>query len=230
MSAITCWSAAAAMTLRPPPSSASGCGGYGGLLVSHAATAVIVPAALSGGEFDPESLAMSSAPTPPLQRCRQAAQASTDAIEALEAVWERSRDALSPTVSTSQLRALHALEREEGINLRTLGEVLGSASPSMSRLCDRMKSLGLVERTPSPVSRRELELRLTAQGKFYLQDLRKQREQALTEMLDAMSFAEREELVKGLKGMKNALEAAGAQEAAESARRCGPPLSAPYTG
>jgi DNA-binding MarR family transcriptional regulator len=184
---------------------------------------VVVPAARSGGKLDPEFLAMSPAPTPPPQRCRQPSQAATDVIELLEVIWERSRDTLSPIVSTSQLRALYALEREEGINLRALGEVLGSAPPSVSRLCDRMKSLGLVERSPSPVSRRELELRLTTQGRFYLQELRKQREQDLTETLDAMSFTEREALVKGLKGLRVIFEAA------ESSGRCVSPQSALQT-
>ncbi|MFF5447611.1 MarR family winged helix-turn-helix transcriptional regulator [Streptomyces sp. NPDC012888] len=152
---------------------------------------------------------MSPAPTPPTQRRRRAAQAATEVVELLEVVWERSRDALSQPVSTSQLRALYAIEREEGINLRTLGEVLGSTAPSVSRLCDRMRSLGLVERSPSPVSRRELELRLTEQGRVYLQELREQREHDLTEALGTMSFAEREELLKGLRGMRNAFEATG---------------------
>lgn len=75
----------------------------------------------------------------------------------------------------SQLRVLYTLDREEGINLRMLAEALGSASPSVSRLCDRLQATGLVERAPSPVSRRELELRLTSHGKAYLVDLRMRR-------------------------------------------------------
>lgn len=149
--------------------------------------------------------------TPAAQPSRfpETAEAACDVIEVLEVLWERSRDTASTPVSPSQLRVLYALEREEGINLRTLGELLGSTPPSMSRLCDRLKGLGLVERSPSPVSRRELELRLTADGKAYLRELRESRELELTAALDAMPAARREDLLKGLKGLGRVF--AGAQ-------------------
>jgi DNA-binding MarR family transcriptional regulator len=134
-------------------------------------------------------------------RCSEAAEAACDVIEVLEVLWERGRDTASTPVSPSQLRVLYALERVEGINLRTLGELLHSAPPSVSRLCDRLKGLGLVERSPSPVSRRELELRLTTSGKSYLRELREKRELDLTAVLGAMSPARREDLLTGLQGL-----------------------------
>ncbi|NDZ77967.1 MarR family transcriptional regulator [Streptomyces sp. SID10853] len=140
-------------------------------------------------------------------RPQQAADVASEVIELLEVLWEHGRDAVSPApVSTSQLRVLYTLDREEGINQRSLGEVLGAAPSSVSRLCDRLQALGFVERAPSPVSRRELELRLTPQGRTYLRDLRARREEALLASIAAMPAAARQALVDGLAGFRHALE------------------------
>lgn len=101
---------------------------------------------------------------------------------------------------------MYVLERDEGINLRTLGEVLGSAPSSVSRLCDRLQALGFVERTASPVSRRELELRLTRRGKAHLADLRARREEALMAVISTMTPSARKALGEGLTGFRAAAE------------------------
>lgn len=146
-------------------------------------------------------------PAPPHRRPRRAAQTACEVIELLEVLWERGRDAVSSApVSASQLRVMYSLDREEGINLRTLGELLGSAPSSVSRLCDRLQALGFVERAPSPVSRRELELRLTGPGKEYLQELRVRREEALLAAIETMTPRTREALVEGLTGFQAAVE------------------------
>ncbi|MFJ6632367.1 MarR family winged helix-turn-helix transcriptional regulator [Streptomyces sp. NPDC091376] len=151
---------------------------------------------------------MSASPAPPSRRSADAARAACDVIEMLEILWERGRDAAS-AVSASQLRVLYSLEREDGINLRTLGDVLGSAPSSASRLCDRLEAMGFVERTPSPVSRRELTLRLTAHGRAYLSELRSRREEILLAAIEAMGPASRAALLEGLNGFRNAVAAEG---------------------
>ncbi|MFR9674934.1 MarR family winged helix-turn-helix transcriptional regulator [Streptomyces sp. TR06-5] len=135
------------------------------------------------------------------------AQAASDVIELLEVLWERGRDTV-PTapVSPSQLRVLYSLDREEGMNLRRLGELLDSAPSSVSRLCDRLQAMGLLERTPSPVSRRELELHLTRKAKRYLVDLRARREEALLTVLDRMPARARKDLTKGLQALRFAAQ------------------------
>lgn len=100
---------------------------------------------------------------------------------------------------------LYALEREDGVNLRTLSELLGSAPSSTSRLCDRLEALGFVERLPSSVSRRELELRLTGPARTYLGDLRARREKVLAAAVAAMRPSARESLLEGLSGFRTSL-------------------------
>ncbi|ORT55649.1 MarR family transcriptional regulator [Streptomyces sp. CB03238] len=136
-----------------------------------------------------------------------AAQAAREVIELLEVLWNKGRDTTSAApVSTSQLRVLYILERDQPINLRTLGEVLGSAPSSVSRMCDRLDALGFVERSPSSASRRELELRLSSRGEGYLKDLRARREAALLDVISAMPPAERAALAAGLSSFRLAVE------------------------
>ncbi|QNP61725.1 MarR family winged helix-turn-helix transcriptional regulator [Streptomyces genisteinicus] len=138
------------------------------------------------------------------------AEAARELIELLEVLWERGKDMVSPApVSASQLRVLYCLDRDDGINLRTLGQVLGSAPPSVSRLCDRLEALGFVRRQPSQVSRRELELRLTSRGRAYLRDLRSQRQEALLEVIAAMPPSARSALLRGLTSFQEAVDDAG---------------------
>ncbi|WP_055487747.1 MarR family winged helix-turn-helix transcriptional regulator [Streptomyces sp. WMMB 322] len=140
---------------------------------------------------------------------QDAAAEAREVLELLEVLWERGREAVSPSpVSASQLKVLYCLERDEGMNLRTLGQTLGSAASSVSRLCDRLQALGFLERSPSPVSRRELELHLTRQGRDYLRDLRHRREEALTATVAAMTPRARAALTEGLRGFRNAAEGA----------------------
>nr|WP_230424274.1 MarR family transcriptional regulator [Streptomyces radicis] len=137
----------------------------------------------------------------------RAASELSEVVELLEVLWERGRDAASPApVSSAQLRVLYIIERDEGINLRGLGALMGAAPSSVSRLCDRLQAVGFVERGTSRASRRELELRLTPGGRRFLAELRARREEALTAAIAAMSPAARGALVEGLAGFRTALE------------------------
>ncbi|MFD7918050.1 MarR family winged helix-turn-helix transcriptional regulator [Streptomyces sp. NPDC059740] len=149
---------------------------------------------------------MNTSPSTP-RPSQAAARAASEVIELLEVLWERGRDATSSApVSTSQLRVMYVVEREEGINLRSLGDVLGAGPSSVSRLCDRLEAVGFVRREHSPLSRREIALRLTAGGRAYLAELRERREEALVAALADMSDEQRAALADGLSGFQRASE------------------------
>ncbi|GHE41019.1 hypothetical protein GCM10018785_08210 [Streptomyces longispororuber] len=154
---------------------------------------------------------MNAQPAPASRRPADVAPVACDAIELLDLVWDTDRGqepgSGGSTVSASQLRVLRCLERGDGINLRTLSELLGSPPSSVSRLCDRLEATGLVERGPSPVSRRELTLRLTGRGRGHLRGLRERREESLRRVVRAMPPAARSALRDGLVGFRAALEA-----------------------
>ncbi|MGW5848803.1 MarR family winged helix-turn-helix transcriptional regulator [Streptomyces sp. NPDC055254] len=130
----------------------------------------------------------------------------SDLIELLEVVWERGRDTVSTTpVSSAQARVLFLIESNTGINLRVLGELLGAAPPSVTRLCDRLEAIGFLERTTRPEDRRESRVTLTPAGRTYLGQLRKRREQALTEAMAAMPASSRAALAVGLADFRAAV-------------------------
>ncbi|MFE2534783.1 MarR family winged helix-turn-helix transcriptional regulator [Streptomyces sp. NPDC059371] len=120
---------------------------------------------------------------------------TAEASELLEILWGRASTA---PVSASQLRVLFILEHDEGINLRTLADALGSTPPSTSRLCDRLQAVGFIERAPSATSRRELRLFLSPQGRTFLAELRVRREGVVEAVLAQMPATGRAALVEGL--------------------------------
>ncbi|WP_228973207.1 MarR family transcriptional regulator [Streptomyces sp. DH12] len=152
---------------------------------------------------------------------KAAASSAREVIELLEVLWSTGRDMASPApVSSSQLRVLYTLDRDQPINLRTLGAVLGSAPSSVSRMCDRLEALGFVERCPSSSSRREVELRLSPRGERYLKELRGRRETALLDVISTMPADDRAALATGLRSFRMAVDGGtspSARTTAESA-------------
>ncbi len=134
----------------------------------------------------------------------EVARVTSEAAELLEVLWGRASTA---PVSASQLRVLFILEHNDGVNLRTLADALGSTPPSTSRLCDRLQAVGFVDRRPGVVSRRELRLHLSRRGRAFLAELRARRERALQSVLEQMPTAQRSALLEGLEAFCAAAEA-----------------------
>ncbi|MFF1838147.1 MarR family winged helix-turn-helix transcriptional regulator [Streptomyces sp. NPDC058231] len=125
------------------------------------------------------------------------------ASELLEVLWSRGQEA-AVAFSPSQLRALLVIEQQEGSNLRSLGEALGSRAPSVSRLCDRLEAMGMVRREPSATSRREVELRLTQHGRTLLEEYRSIRTREFAAVLGRMPQAAVAALAEGLAAFNTA--------------------------
>ncbi|MCW2578668.1 MAG: transcriptional regulator, MarR family [Blastococcus sp.] len=97
----------------------------------------------------------------------------------------RAADALG-RLSVVQLRALTVLRGQGTANLGQLAAGMGVTLSTASRLVDRLVAAGLAERQPSPRSRRELALAVTAEGRGILErydDLRLGELRALLEGL-----------------------------------------------
>ncbi|OLZ43460.1 MarR family transcriptional regulator [Amycolatopsis coloradensis] len=122
-----------------------------------------------------------------------------ETAELLEIMFERAREASPRPLSTSQVRAVVALDHHDGLNLRALADLLGSTSPLVSRLCDRLEAVGFVDRLPSTRNRRELTLRLSDQGRAYLRDLRTRRRESLESVLAKLTPEARTALADGLR-------------------------------
>ncbi|MHA6758676.1 MarR family winged helix-turn-helix transcriptional regulator [Streptacidiphilus sp. PAMC 29251] len=136
----------------------------------------------------------------------EVAQAASVVVELLDALQGRGQEsAPQGRVSPSQLRALLAIERWEGLNLRALGEALASKPPAVSRLCDRLQADGLLERSLSSSSRREVELRLSRRGHAVLAEYRSSRVQELREVLGTMSATGLSDLTRGMAAFRDAV-------------------------
>ncbi|MFI9063379.1 MarR family winged helix-turn-helix transcriptional regulator [Streptomyces sp. NPDC053429] len=127
----------------------------------------------------------------------------------LDVLWARGQEAAATgTVPPSQLRALFVIEGNQGTNLRTLGEALGSRASAVSRLCDRLEAVGLLHRTASAHSAREIELHLTRAGQDTLDQIRAFRRREVTDVLASLSPVQLAALADGLAAFE---EAAGAR-------------------
>ncbi|MCX5384477.1 MarR family winged helix-turn-helix transcriptional regulator [Streptomyces sp. NBC_00083] len=136
------------------------------------------------------------------------AHAASEVVGLLDLLWQQARDTVTTTsLSTPQLRLMYLVERNDGIRMRALGKLLHTAPPSVSRLCDRLQVAGFIERLPSPDSRREVTLRLTAGGKRHLEQIRYEREATLTLAIEAMPQEDRRALATGLAALQTAITA-----------------------
>ncbi|GAA2927304.1 MarR family winged helix-turn-helix transcriptional regulator [Streptomyces enissocaesilis] len=151
----------------------------------------------------------------------QVAHDTCAALELLQLLWSRGQEAVpSGPISPSQLRALTVLEGQDGVNLRALGEALGSRPSSVSRLCDRLEAAGLVERLPSATSRREVEVRMSRRGRDLLAEFRAFRVREIEAVLREIAPGELAALAEGLVAFRAAAAARiGSAEAADGQER-----------
>ncbi|MFV2177372.1 MarR family transcriptional regulator [Actinomadura sp. LOL_016] len=135
------------------------------------------------------------------------AAALDDAAAVLMTVWSRAHNAPDVPVPATQLRALLVLEQGP-VNISSLAERLDALVSSASRLCDRLEASGLLLRDPGR-DRREVTVRLTAEGQELLDRLRGRRREELARVLAAMPTSARAALLWGLGQFTEAAGQAG---------------------
>jgi DNA-binding MarR family transcriptional regulator len=90
------------------------------------------------------------------------------ASRALVAVAARSIASVDDRVTLPQFRALVVLASRGPQNVGVLADELAVHPSTASRMCDRLEARGLVVRVPSPASRREVRVDLSASGRRLL--------------------------------------------------------------
>ncbi|MFI5805953.1 MarR family winged helix-turn-helix transcriptional regulator [Streptomyces sp. NPDC051561] len=149
----------------------------------------------------------------------QATDHASTIAELLDVMWERARDATAGAIapmSTSQLRLMYVVDRQDGIRMRAVCQLLAASPPNVTRLCDRLQAAGFLERLPCPDSGREITLRLSPAGKRHLQRIREQRESMLHDAIDHLAVDERRALTKGLAALTAQLTAPDTERPAVS--------------
>jgi DNA-binding MarR family transcriptional regulator len=132
------------------------------------------------------------------------ASAVESTAEALVRVLDTARLAQVPAIPPAQLRVLTIVAANRHTNMSRLAEALDVVPSSASRLCDRLEATGLLRRVPDPRDRREVRLLLTSAARRLLDDLRARRQQALATVLERMTPAARDELVRALRAFETA--------------------------
>ena len=143
------------------------------------------------------------------------ATAVESTAEALVGVLDAARLAQLPAVPPAQLRVLTIVAANRHTNMSRLAESLDVVPSSASRLCDRLEATGLVRRVPDPRDRREVRLLLTPSARRLLDDLHTRRRDALATVLQRMTPAARDELVRALRAFQ---AATGEEDAADGLR------------
>ena len=141
-----------------------------------------------------------------MERITEIAAAIESTAESLLGVLDAARLQQSPAVPPAQLRVLTIVARSRQTNMSRLAVALGVVPSSASRLCDRLEATGLLRRVPDPRDRREVRLLLTPAGRRLLEELRERRRAALAAVLDRMTPAGRQDLVRALAAFGAAAE------------------------
>ncbi|GAA4980610.1 MarR family transcriptional regulator [Kitasatospora paranensis] len=139
----------------------------------------------------------------------EATRSASTITELLDVMWEHARHSTTGTTapsSTSQLRLMYVVDRENGIRMRTVCQRLASAPPTVTRMCDRLQAIGFLQRLPCPDDGREITLQLTRAGKEHLQRIREQRDTMLHQAINSMPPTERRALATGLTALRTHLD------------------------
>jgi DNA-binding MarR family transcriptional regulator len=120
------------------------------------------------------------------------------AVRAAMAVSVRAADEIG-TISPVQLRALTVIQQSPGTNLGRLAESMQVAMSTASRLVDRLIAAGLIDRRPSPHTRREITLSLTDLGRTTLERYDDRRLAALRACVDRLPQGSRSTVVGALR-------------------------------
>ena len=116
-------------------------------------------------------------------------------------------------LTSAQWRVLSAVFRteylnQEPLNQAALADLMDVEPITLSRIIDKLETIGLVERRPHPSDRRIWQLRLTELARPKLAELRKLGEFTRAEALAGVPDSDREHLVATLQALKTNLAAA----------------------
>jgi DNA-binding MarR family transcriptional regulator len=147
---------------------------------------------------------------------RAAVDAAMVASRALLGIVARSIEPVQDRVTLPQLRVLVLLDTLGPSRSGALAERLGVHPSTFSRTADRLVAAGFVRRFPSPNSRREVLVTLTAKGKRLVASVLERRARLFGQVLDPLSPAQRREIIAGLNALAAAAGEPGAEDAAAS--------------
>ena len=148
-----------------------------------------------------------------------------NASRALVAITARSLSAVNQDVTLPQFRSLVVLATAGPQTVSALADRLAVHASTMTRMCNRLVTRGLVVRAPSAVDRREVVIALTAMGTSVVESVMTARRRQLDEIVRRMGDDDRRVVVAALNKFSHAAgEAPGTSATQLLATSAGQPL------
>jgi DNA-binding MarR family transcriptional regulator len=134
------------------------------------------------------------------------------ASRALSGITARSLSSANEEVTLAQFRTLQALASQGSQTVTALAERLDVHASTMTRMCSRLVTRGLVERVPSAIDRREVVIRLSTLGTQLVDDVLRSRREEFDAIVRRLSESEQRAAIDALERFADAVEAdAGAE-------------------
>ncbi|MBT2467239.1 MarR family transcriptional regulator [Streptomyces sp. ISL-66] len=118
--------------------------------------------------------------------------------EGLVRLWENVERHMAPAIPPAQLRVLQVVNRAGVLTTTKIAEVTGALPSSVSRLCGRLQTAGLLLKEENCSNRRETLIRLSPQGRELLRAVEGQRLDGLQQVLELLGLPGREAFLEGL--------------------------------
>lgn len=126
------------------------------------------------------------------------------ASRVLVGVAARSLTEVEADVTLSQYRALVVLAQHGELGVNSFAEAMAIHPSTASRLCDRLVQRGLVDRSPSPESRREVVITLTAAGEALVSSVTVRRRSEIARIVRRIQSTNRAPLIRALEAFGDA--------------------------
>jgi DNA-binding MarR family transcriptional regulator len=136
------------------------------------------------------------------------------ASSALVAIAARSLSSVSEDVTLPQFRTLVLLATRGPQTVSAIADGLDVHASTMTRMCNRLVTRGLVIRTPSATDRREVVVTLSTSGRELVDDVIARRERELDAIVERVAPEKRATVVDALEMFA---DAAGAQADGDTA-------------
>ncbi len=143
------------------------------------------------------------------------------ASRALSGITARSLSSVNEEVTLAQFRTLQALSSQGPQTVTALAEHLDVHASTMTRMCSRLVTRGLVVRVPSAVDRREVVITLSSTGTQLVDDVMQNRRHEFDAIVKRLSEAEQHAVIEALEAFANAAgdDAGPVSEMTAGARR-----------
>jgi DNA-binding MarR family transcriptional regulator len=126
------------------------------------------------------------------------------ASRALVAIAAKSLAQVEDQVTLPQYRALVILASRGRLRPVDLADALDVSPSTATRMCDRLVRKELVERVHSDNDRREVELRLSADGRSLVSEVSNRRRRDVRRVLSRMPIEQQRQLIEALQAFNRA--------------------------